>query len=157
MKIHTTEQIIKGMATAKRAKWWWVHPGDPRTADLAKWRQDELMLLCMTVAHHAGHDTGGFLYALVMMAGLEQDEWKGKDAVRYMQSIAGSPALPPLLLAMDQVERFRQALAREQALEQRAKFRDVKSCKAGEDGLVSRNPNLTKSYMKNPNRLRLVQ
>lgn len=156
MKIHTTPQIIDGMQKAQRGKWWWVHPGDPRTADLAKWRQDELILLCMTVAHSAGHDSGGFLYALVMMAGLAQDDWKRTEAIRYMQSIAGSADLPPLLLAMDQMERVRQALAREQALEQRGMMRDVKNCKAGE-GLVSRNPNLTKSYTKNPNRLRLVK
>lgn len=145
------------MKTNHPPQWDGPHPTDPHPRKFSSARVEYLHRACEHTAHRHGHDFGGFLDVLVMMAGLEMNDSTRASALRYLQTSAGTPDVLPLAIAISTVERFRQVLAREQAVAQRCTVRDVKNCTAGEDGLVSRNPNLTRSCVRNPQRLRLVR
>ncbi|MHB1644540.1 MAG: hypothetical protein ACYCS8_18135 [Acidithiobacillus sp.] len=132
----------------------------PGTSDLSQRRQADVLVCCWALDHeYQQKGVGyGFRQALEYLGGLDQKKHEKDTALRYIETVRGRPEFTDLLHAtvtmQNQILYMRHT---QEAQERRQRGPIVEDAAKSKRDLESKNPNLTKSYAKSPNRLRLVK
>ncbi|MBE7567812.1 hypothetical protein [Acidithiobacillus sp. HP-11] len=99
-----------------------------------------------------------FRHALDYLAGLEQKVWQRDLALQYLEKIRGTPDFTIFCNAMFKMQTgIVRRRRKKEAMERRMRGPVVEDvAKSKRTDFISRSPNLTKSYVKSPNRLKVV-
>lgn len=99
-----------------------------------------------------------FRHALDYLAGLEQREWQRDAALKYLDKIRGTPDFTIFCAALFRMQNvIIKHREKQEAMERRMRGPVVEDvAKSKRTDFISRSPNLTKSYVKSPNRLKVV-
>lgn len=100
-----------------------------------------------------------FRHALDYLAGLEQKVWQRDAALKYLDKIRGTPDFTIFCAALFRMQNvIIKHREKKEAMDRRLRGPCVEDvAKSQRDDFESRSPNLTKSYVRSPNRLKLVK
>ncbi|MBU2843542.1 hypothetical protein [Acidithiobacillus thiooxidans] len=100
-----------------------------------------------------------FRHALDYLAGLDQLAWQRDAAMNYIEKLRGTPDFTIFCNALFRMQSgIVQRRKKKEAMEQRLRGPVVEDvAKSKREDFISRSPNLTKSYVRNPNRLKVVK
>ncbi|OCX69665.1 hypothetical protein A6M27_18040 [Acidithiobacillus thiooxidans] len=130
------------------------------TTDLSRSRQGEVAVACYGAEHYfSSHEAVdyGLRYALAYFAGLGLQQHEKHAALQYLERTRGTPDFPRFVKALAYVQNvINEQRNAQEAAERRKHGPVVEDATKTQRDLKSANPNLTKSYARNPKRLKIV-